>query len=577
MRFVKGDINLTFKHNRGYRAMKKNNFLVMLMLLLLSVVLVACNFGGEESTDTDTDTDTSTDTDGKTDNDTADGDKQLNLVIASEPPSLHPQLATDTTSSTIMSSTHEGLMTLENGEPVPGVAESYEMSDDQLTYTFKLRDAKWSNGEPVTAEDFAFAWEFALNPTNASEYASILYAIKGAEEYNLGTSTSFDDVGVNVIDEKTIEVTLVSPTPYFLELTAFKTMYPIHKATAEANPNWFTEADTYVGNGAFTLSEWQHAGSLTLKKNPEYWDADNVKLSQVNIEMVESETTQMTKFESGEIDFLGTNYGVISLDAIERLKSEDKLNIADYSGIYWYKFNTTDDIMKNVNIRKALTLAIDRAGLIENITKGEQTPALGMVPDGVEGFGDDEGYFKDADYEAAKAALDAGLKELGLSDPSELELKLSFNTSEAHSSIAQYIQEGWNKNLGISVTLDNAEWQVYLDKLSNLDYQIGRLGWIADYNDAYSFLEMYNSAENGNNDTGWSNEEYTNLLKQSTTETDPAARLDLLKKAEEIIIAEYPVAPIYYYTNLFVVQDYVKGMEPDALGNINLKDVDVTK
>lgn len=554
--------------------MKKNNFLVLMMLLLLSVVLVACNFGGEEETTdnggTTTDTDTTTD-------DGSGGDKELNLVIASEPPSLHPQLATDTTSSTIMSSTHEGLMTLENGEPVPGVAESYEMSDDQLTYTFTLRDAKWSNGEPVTAEDFAYAWEFALNPTNASEYASILYPIKGAEAYNLGTSTSFDEVGVKVIDSKTLEVTLESPTPYFLELTAFKTLYPIHKATAEANPKWYTEADTYVGNGAFVLSQWQHAGSLTLEKNPEYWDADNVKLTKVNIEMVESETTQMTKFESGEIDFLGTNYGKISLDAIERLQSEGSLNIVDYSGIYWYKFNTTDDIMKNANIRKALTLAIDRAGLIKNVTKGEETPALGMVPNGVEGFGDDAGFFKDADYEGAKAALDAGLKELGLSDPSELNLKLSFNTSDAHAVIAQYIQEGWNKNLGINVTLDNSEWQVYLDKLSSLDYQIGRLGWIADYNDAYSFLEMYNSADNGNNDTGWSNEEYTNLLKQSTTETDPAARLALLKKAEEIIIAEFPVAPIYYYTNLYVVKDYVTGMEPDNLGNINLKDVDVTK
>lgn len=545
-----------------------------MMLLLLSVVLVACNFGGEEETTDDSGTTTDTDT---TTDDSSGGDKELNLVVASEPPSLHPQLATDTTSSTIMSSTHEGLMTLEDGKPVAGVAESYKMSDDQLTYTFKLRDAKWSNGEPVTAEDFAYAWEFALNPANASEYATILYSIKGAEAYNLGTTTSFEEVGVKVIDPKTLEVTLESPTPYFLELTAFKTLYPIHKATAEANPKWYTEADTYVGNGAFVLSQWQHAGSMTLEKNPEYWDADNVKLAKVNIEMVESETTQMTKFESGEIDFLGTSYGKISLDAIERLQSEGSLNIVDYSGIYWYKFNTTDEVMKNANIRKALTLAIDREGLIKNVTKGEEQPAFGMVPNGVEGFGDDAGFFKDADYEGAKAALDAGLKELGLSDASELNLKLSFNTSDAHAVIAQYIQEGWSKNLGITVTLENAEWQVYLDKLNSLDYQIGRLGWIADYNDAYSFLEMYNSADNGNNDTGWSNEEYTNLLKQSTTETDPAARLDLLKKAEEIIIAEFPVAPIYYYTNLYVVKDYVTGMEPDNLGNINLKNVDITK
>ena len=200
-----------------------------------------------------------------------------------------------------------------------------------------------------------------------------------------------------------------------------------------------------------------------------------------------------------------------------------------------------------------------------------------MIPNGVEGFGDDEGYFKDADYAKAKEYLAAGLKELGLSDPSELEISLSYNTSEAHASIAQFIQQGWTSELGIKVKLDNSEWQVYLDKLSNLDYQVGRMGWIADYNDAYTFLEMYNSATNGNNDTGWENAEYTALLKQSITETDPAKRIEILKQAEAIMIEEMPVLPIYYYTNLYITKDYVTGMEPDALGNISLKNVDINK
>lgn len=291
--------------------------------------------------------------------------------------------------------------------------------------------------------------------------------------------------------------------------------------------------------------------------------------------MVESETTQMTMFDAGEIDFLGAPYGTISLDAIDRLKSEDKLNVSDMSSIYWYKFNTEDPVMQNENIRKALALAIDREGLISNVVKGEQEPALGIVPNSVEGFGDDEGYFKDADFEEAKKYLDAGLKELGLASAKDLEVKVSYNTSEAHSAIAQFIQQGWSSNLGITVKLDNSEWQVYLDKIGNGDYQIGRLGWGADYNDAYTFLEMYNSAENGNNQTGWSNDEYTALLNESITETDPAKRTEKLLAAEAVIMEEMPVAPIYYNTNLNVVSEEVENMVPDALGNINLKYVKV--
>lgn len=538
--------------------MKRNKKVALTATALsLSALLAACG-GGEESKSTSS----------------GDGEKELDLLITSEPPSLHPQLASDTTSGAILENTFEGLTTMVDGEPVLAAAEDYKVSDDLLTYTFTLRDAQWSNGEKVTAEDFAYAWKWALNPENASEYSSILYPIKGAEAYNTGKGTA-EDVAINVIDEKTLEVTLNAPTPYFLELTAFKTFYPIHKATAEADPKWYTEADTYVSNGAFNLTTWNHSCDIVLEKSDTYWDTENVDIDTVNIAMVESETTQMTMFDAGEIDFLGAPYGTISLDAIDRLKSEDKLNVSDMSSIYWYKFNTEDSVMQNENIRKALALAIDREGLISNVVKGEQEPALGIVPNSVEGFGDDEGYFKDADFEEAKKYLDAGLKELGLASAKDLEVKVSYNTSEAHSAIAQFIQQGWSSNLGITVKLDNSEWQVYLDKIGNGDYQIGRLGWGADYNDAYTFLEMYNSADNGNNQTGWSNDEYTALLNESITETDPEKRTEKLLAAEAVIMEEMPVAPIYYNTNLNVVSDEVENMVPDALGNVNLKYVKV--
>jgi len=544
--------------------MKKQNFLLLSMLLALSVVLAACNFGGSEEKDS------STSGDGT-------GAKELNLVTTSEPPSLHPQLATDSSSGAILENVFEGLTTVKDGEVINAAAEDVQISEDLLTYTFTLRDAKWSNGDAVTAEDFAYAWKFALNPENASEYASILYPIKGAQSYNNGEGTE-EDLGIKVVDEKTLEVTLENPTPYFLELTAFYSYFPIHKATAEANETWYAEAgDSYVTNGPFTLADWQHNASITLEKNDQYWDAENVALDKVNIAMVENEATASTMFDAGEIDFLGAPFQTVSLDVIDRYKEEGILNIQDMSSIYIYKFNTTGEFTKNANIRKALTLAIDRQALIDNVIKGEQTPALGMVPAAVPGFEEDRGYFKDNDIEEAKKALEAGMKELGITDPSQIKISLSINTSEAHSSIAQFVQEGWHSNLGIDVTIDNSEWQVYLDKLTSLDFDVARMGWTGDYNDAYTFLESYDSAENGNNDTGWENPKYAELLKQSITETDEKARIELLKEAEAIAMAEFPIAPVYYYTSLYVKKDYVENLQPNALGHVYLKYVDINK
>lgn len=551
---------------------KNKKFLLLTVLAVFSLVLAACGFGGdssEKSKDDGKDSGSS---------ETTSSGGELNLAVASEPPSLHPALATDTTSGVILTNTFEGLTTLDaDARPVAAAAESWEVSDDLKTYTFKLRDAKWSNGDPVVAGDFEYAWKWALNPDNLSEYASILYSIKGAAAYNNGEGSA-DDVGVKAEDDKTLVVTLENPTPYFLELTAFKTYAPLNQKVVEGNDEWYVDAgENFVTNGPFTLAEWRHNDTIVLKKNPEYWDADKVSLETVNIGMVESETTVATSFKAGELDYVGAPFQSVALDAIDGFKADGSLRIADQASVYWYKLNTKDKITGNANIRKALALAIDRQSLIDNVTKGEQKPALGMVPIAVHGFEEDRGYYKDNDIEGAKAALEAGMKELGITNPADIKINVSYNTSEAHASIAQFIQEGWTKNLGITVGLDNSEWQVYLEKLNQLDYQVGRMGWVGDYNDAYTFLEMYDTAANGNNDTGWENAEYKKLLDQSNTEADPAKRLELLKQAEKIAVSDFPVIPIYYYTNLSVVQDYVKDMKADILGNISLKEVKVEK
>lgn len=502
----------------------------------------------------------------------------LNLAIGSEPPTIDPALATDSTSGAIIKNVFEGLTAMNNeGEVLPAAAESWEVSEDGLTYTFTLRDGNvWSNGDPVTASDFEFAWKRVLNPETASQYASILYVLEGAEAYNSGEGEA-DAVGVTAVDEKTLEVKLANPTSFFLELTAFYTYMPVHQATVEADANWALDAgDAYVSNGPFSLQEWAHSSHYVLVKSDSYWDAENVALDTVNVQIIEAESTANAEFQAGGIDYLGSPYSTVSLDAIDLYRANEELNVAPYAAIYWYKLNTTDEVTSNVNIRKALALAIDRQGLVDNITKGGQLPALGLVPPTIAGFEDDRDYFADADYDAAKEYLATGLEELGLADASELTINISINTSEAHSTIAQFIQEGWAQNLGINVNIDNTEWQVYLERLNVLDFQVARMGWIADYNDASSFLDMYRTADAGNNDTGWENEEFKSLIDQASAEQDPAVRTDLLLQAEAIIVDEMPVIPLYYYTNLYVVQDHVENMSPDALGNINLKDVSIS-
>ncbi len=545
--------------------MKKKSFLLVLISALM-VVLAACGFGGKDKEE---------DKGGEKGKDSK---QDLNLVIPSEPPSLNPQKATDSTSGAILRSAFEGLTRIDkDGKVQPAVAEKIDVSEDQKTYTFKLRDSKWSNGDAVTAEDFKYAWTYALDPKNASEYASILYPIKNAQAFNEGKA-KVEDVGIEVKDDKTLVVNLENPTPYFTEITAFYTSMPVNAKVAKENKKWSAEGgEGYVSNGPFTLSEWKHSASITLKKNDQYWDKDNVSLNTVKIQMVESEATANRMFKNGDIDFLGSPFQTVPLDAIDGYKKDKSLNIEDYAAIYEYKFNTTGKFTKNANIRKALALSINRQGLIDNVTKGQQTPAVGMVPKAIAGFEDDRGYMKDNDIDEAKKALEAGMKELGIKDAKDISVGISINTSEAHAAIAQYIQEGWSKNLGINVKIDNSEWQVFLDKMTSLDYDIGRMGWIADYNDAYTFLERYDTAKNGNNDTGWESKEYKALMEKVVKETDAAKREQHLKDAEKILMTEFPVAPVYYYTNLWVEKDYVKNMAPSRLGEISLKDVKLEK
>ncbi|WP_066294916.1 peptide ABC transporter substrate-binding protein [Bacillus sp. FJAT-29937] len=543
--------------------MKKRLSIFFSMLLVLSMFLAAC--GGKDNADSG---------DKGADKDAAKSDvpQELRVNINTEPPSLHPGLAKDSTSGTVLRQTLEGLTRIgKDGKPENAMAEDVQVSDDQKVYTFKIRDAKWSNGDPVTANDFEAAWKWALDPNNQSEYAYQLYYIKGGEAANTAGG-SLDEVGVKALDEKTLEVTLENATPFFLELTAFYTYLPFNSKIAEANPNWANDAgENYTTNGPFVMTEWAHSDKIVLEKSETYWDADAVKLTKIEMIMINDPNTELSMFDNGELDWAGAPTGALPTDAMQALKDEGRLTTQSIAGVYKYKFNTTVAPFNNVNIRKAFALSINRQELIDNILQGEQQPAMALVPPSM--FKENEkGYFNDNDVEKAKEYLQKGLEEMGLKDASELPaVTLSYNTSEAHQKIAQAIQDMWKNNLGVEVNLDNQEWAVYLDKVHSLDYQVARMGWLGDFNDAINFLEMFRDAKGGNNDTGWENKEYQELLAKSATEGDPEVRQQMLKDAEAIFMDEMPIAPIYYYTNNWVQDPKLKDVVVSGLGDVQYK------
>ncbi|MFB3929908.1 MULTISPECIES: peptide ABC transporter substrate-binding protein [Bacillus amyloliquefaciens group] len=539
--------------------MKKRWSIVGLMLIF-SLVLSACGgfSGGSGGGKKDTK-----------------GQTSLNINIKTEPFSLHPGLANDSVSGGVIRQTFEGLTRVNSkGEPEEGMASKIETSKDGKTYTFTIRDgAKWSNGDPVTAQDFEYAWKWALDPNNESQYAYQLYYIKGAEAANTGKG-KIDDVGVKAVNDKTLKVELNNPTPYFTQLTSFYTYMPINKKIAEKHKNWNTNAgENYVSNGPFKMTAWKHSGSITLEKNDQYWDKDAVKLKKINMVMINNNNTELKKFQAGELDWAGMPLGQLPTESLPTLKKDGSLHVEPIAGVYWYKFNTEAKPLNNVNIRKALAYAIDRSSIVKNVTQGEQIPAMAAVPPSMKGFKDNtKGYFKDNDVKSAKEFLNKGLKELGVKNASDLPaIKLSYNTDDAHAKIAQAVQEMWKKNLGVKVELDNSEWNVYIDKLHSQNYQIGRMGWLGDFNDfndPINFLELFRDKEGGNNDTGWEDPEFKKLLNQSQLETDPDKRIEELKKAEKIFIDAMPVAPVYFYTDPWVQDKNLKNVILTGTGEV---------
>ena len=486
----------------------------------------------------------------------------------SEPQGLDPHIVTGVPEHHILISLCEGL-TIPNPNPndmngyMAGTAESWSISDDGKEYVFNInKNAKWSNGEPVTADDFVWSWKRILTASLGSQYPDMLYYLEGAYEYHNGLIDDFDQVGVKSIDEHTLQVNLKNPTPFFLGLLSHYSTWPVHKETVlkfgdidDRNGEW-TRPGNFVCNGPFQLKTWELNNKIVVEKNPHYYDASIVQLNEIHYYPVSNVMTEDRMFRAGQLHLTST---LPSQKCPIYIEENPNLRIDPYMGTYFYRINTENEVLKDVKVRKALAYSIDRQLLVDKVTKCGQIPAYSFTPPGTNGYQPTTEI--PFDPVLAKSLLD----EAGFSEENPFpKLEILFNTNEDHRKLALAIQQMWQINLGIEVELVNQDWKVYLNREMIGDFQISRAGWIGDYEDPNTFLDLMRP-NRGNNKTGWKNMEYDSLVQKANTINNQAERYELLYKAEEILIENMPVIPLYTYVRAYQLSPDVKGFSPHIL------------
>lgn len=519
-------------------------------------------------------------------------------------------------------------------EPMPGVAESWEVSDDLLTYTFHLRDdALWSNGAPVTAEDFRYAWRRLMGPRTVAEYAVLSWYIKNAHRYSQGGSgispgdpvevelnlpvdaintlrgellhgklvsvenadsperrtflveidgqeqrfdpiddqgalapppsgmrrcrqvlLDFREVGISVLDPRTLQVTLENPTPYFVQLMGYYPFSPVNRKCVETygTPQW-TKPGNIISNGPFNVLFRRIRDRIRMVKNETYWNRDAVRLNVVDALAVDSNSTALNLFMTGKADWIITVPPAALRIILDQDPPRDDINPAPFLGCYYYMLNTTRKPLNDIRVRQALSLAMDREEICTKIMAAGEIPAYGLVPPGMVGF-EGEACAKENPEEARRLLAEAGYPE-GKGFP---RMDILYNTDEAHQTIAELIRKQWQRELGIQIKTRNEEWASYLSSHRQMKYNISRRGWIGDYADPSTFLDMFVTGGEQNN-TGWSNAEYDRLIEKAAGEADPEKRMAIFERAERILMDELPILPIYFYVSKNMVKPYVRG------------------
>jgi oligopeptide transport system substrate-binding protein len=490
----------------------------------------------------------------------------LHMGNLTEPAGIDPHTTTGKPEVHIQMALYEGLVSKDPKTlaPVPGVAESWTVSDDGLQYTFKLhRNAKWSNGDDLVAEDFVWAWRRALLPALGNQYAYSLFVIKNAEAFHLGKVSDFSEVGVKSLDAKTLQVTLHSPIPYFLDLLDHHSMYPVYRPAIEqagaiddrASP--WAVLGKVVGNGPFTLTDWQPNKVLSVTKNQNYWDKDKVKLNAIHFYPIDNLQTEERMFRAGQLHKTDS-LPIEKISSYVDLKAPE-LRIHPFLGTYYYQLNVNVKPLDDVRVRQALSMALDRQLIVDKVSKGGQLAAYSFTPPNLQGYTAEAKVTFDV-AEAKKLLAEAGFPN-GEGFP---KLEILYNTLDDHQKIAVAIQQMWKQALNIDVILQNQEWKVYLDNTKNGNYQIARAAWIGDYLDPNTFLDMW-LTDGGNNKTGWSNPDYDALIAKAGTAKEQQERYGYFQEAEKILMAEMPIIPIYTYTYRYLLHLSVKGVYDNIL------------
>lgn len=483
-----------------------------------------------------------------------------------EPSTLDPQLAQGMPEMHILRDLFVGLIDEDNqAKLIPGAAESWAISEDGKIYTFKLRqNALWSDGKPVTAHDFVYAWQRAVNPEIGSKYAFFLDPIKNAKEINANEIKDLNQLGVKALDDYTLQVELKHSTPYFLGMLVNAVTYPVPKHIVEKNKDW-TNPKNMVSNGAFKLKEWQPQVNVVLEKSPHYYEQEKVKLDKVIYYITEDRNTELKRYRAGEIDLTSE----VPNDQIKWLKEnlKDELSIYNYLGTYYYGFNLTKEPFKdNPKLREALTLVIDREKIVEHITASGEKPAYGYVVPEISNYSAYVPEYASWDKEKRLKRAQELYAEAGYSKEKPFNVELLYNTNENNKRISVAVASMWKEALGVEVNLINKEWKAYLADRREYKTQIFRGSWIGDYDDANTFLDMFKS-DSTSNTIGLKNPEYDQLIEQASLENDLVKRAEILQQAEKHLIDNWNLIPIHYFVSKRLVKPYVKGYQPNLMNH----------
>jgi oligopeptide transport system substrate-binding protein len=543
----------------------------LVALLALAFVAAGCGGGGSSSNNTTTSASGNANASGGT----------LRMAIGSEPPSLDPGLATDTTSAFVVLNTNTPIIYLGPApdlKPEPGLAKSWDVAGK--TVTLHLRDdVKWTDGKTVTADDVVWSWLRTISPQLGADYAYQFYGIQGASEYNSCKPSASNQqcnslkskVGLTAPDATTVKITLTSPQPWFLQQLSHTSFIPVNKGAVDKWGDKWTAPGHNVSDGPFKLTSWKHDASLTLVKNPDWYDASRVKLDKVDLTIITEGATAEQSFNSGNVDVNETGWPPSDTP---RIKNTPAYQQFPSLGIYYYGFNVK--AIPDVNQRKAMALAIDRKAIVDHITQTGQVPATAFSPEGIPGA---KTINAGSTFLSPTANMDEANKYMAKVSNPVKSVNLIFNNAPGHKEIATAIQANWKK-LGLNVTLKQQDWPQFLKFLGPPpDPSVGvyRNGWIADFPDDINFLSIFQCGS-GNNNTNWCNKDYDNLLKQATAEPDQAKRYGLYKQAETMLTGaggEMPIAPIYWYTFAYQVADNVHGWNTNPMDAIDLTKVSI--